>query len=323
MTVLNKLVRQVLESQCETLGDEQTCEDVLRAFAEQAQLLYQTEYCRNTLRADPFENLSDIKPQIERLCPLLQVTDYHKVVNKAGYCSIDAVVRIDADDDMKNKGGVESMIELYFSYEKNPTPGPPDSGMTVIWYTIDASYDHGPREQCLHVQVFASKNHPSVEKALNIHEEIIDENEDWATVSDYNEDEEEDEMDNSKDAADRVVEKIVKRARLDMLAANNEEDNIGLRENPVEIPEPDKYMADIESGNMDRFLHKAQLQPITDVVSCILLMTFPFYEHEWDILRFLLDAVFGPDGESVEDEDVDVGDLGEFAHLAQYPEPIE
>jgi hypothetical protein len=44
-----------------------------------------------------------------------------------------------------------------------------------------------------------------------------------------------------------------------------------------------------------------------DSAAIFLLMSFPFYEHEWDLVGFVLDAAFGPDGDSDDDDDEEEG----------------
>jgi hypothetical protein len=42
-----------------------------------------------------------------------------------------------------------------------------------------------------------------------------------------------------------------------------------------------------------------------DRAAIFLLMSFPFYEHEWDLVGFVLDAAFGPDGDDSDDDEFD------------------
>ena len=42
-----------------------------------------------------------------------------------------------------------------------------------------------------------------------------------------------------------------------------------------------------------------------DLTAFFILMTFPYYEHEWDMVGLVLDAVFGMDGDGAIDEEED------------------
>ena len=57
---------------------------------------------------------------------------------------------------------------------------------------------------------------------------------------------------------------------------------------------------------LETFLESTNLKSLNEATAFFLLMTLPFYEHEWDIVGYVLDTVFGggEEGESEEsDED--------------------
>ena len=53
---------------------------------------------------------------------------------------------------------------------------------------------------------------------------------------------------------------------------------------------------------LHHFLQWANLMPMGDATAFFLLMTFPYYEHEWDLIGHVLEEVFGS-GSDEEDED--------------------
>jgi hypothetical protein len=302
MTVLRELARSILESQCQALIDEHGRENVLRVFQEEADLLLHTEHCRNALQSDPFEHLEDAQSQIQRLVPLLQVTQYNRVCTKAGYCSIDAVVRIHADAVMRRKGGVVSYVELYFQYEIDPKNRDDEDGMTTVWYSIDSASDFGPRERCLYVQVFAQSLAPSLTIAQSLvpddHAVGNDDDDEWEDIDD---DEQSNDLKANKAncASLGTQQNAAKKPKLsaNTKSDNDDEDN-NTESSPVTISDSDKFVAEMDPDVLERLLHKAQLRPMDDITAFFLLMTFPFYEHEWDLIGFILDSVFGSDGDS-------------------------
>lgn len=62
--------------------------------------------------------------------------------------------------------------------------------------------------------------------------------------------------------------------------------------------QPDQYHAGMDADNLQSFLTAAKLQPVDDVTAAFLLLTFPFFEHEWDLVGFVLDAVFGQEDDT-------------------------
>ena len=65
--------------------------------------------------------------------------------------------------------------------------------------------------------------------------------------------------------------------------------------------EPDSYLAHLDPDVLHEFLNLTKIQTKNDDMhegtAFFLLMTFPFYEHEWDLVGFVLEEIFGDDEE--------------------------
>ena len=56
---------------------------------------------------------------------------------------------------------------------------------------------------------------------------------------------------------------------------------------------------------LETFLESTKLTSLNEATAFFLLMTLPFYEHEWDIVGYVLDTVFGGEEEESEESDED------------------
>jgi hypothetical protein len=280
--------------------EEHDAIDVLRTFQQEASLMYETLALKALIRQDPFVHLEDAQPQVKRLCSHLRVTDCQRVVTKLGYSYIDAVVTIPvaaaetgsttttADTAASNNN--DDHLKLSFQYERRRLSD--DNGGTTVTYSIDMSRNHGPNERLLWVQVFAMGSAPSHLPAKSLDEEEDDEEgeDGW---DDMDEDGTNEQMNESKselpneDADD---------------GGDADADSKGF---DALVGDCDRYVAHMDPDVLGRFLEWSGLGPINEATAFFLLMTFPFYEHEWDLVGFILDSVFGfndEDGGDDEDE---------------------
>jgi len=283
---------------------EHVLEDVLRAFAEQSNLLLQTELLRSALTSDPFEHFCDEKQKttMERLKRLAQVVDHHRVATHTGYSTIQATVRLPADATMQPT--VQTHVQLSFRYERTADG---DNTTTGVWYSIDLSKDHGPSERMLWVQVWALGNTPAPGRAKNIAQEDDD------LWSDMEEDETSSTAQIIMDDANGDVRKNGCTANPTTAATTTtqlDDDNDGGGGENTEEP-CDRFVAGIDADLLTQFLQWTRLGPLDDLTAFFLLMTFPFYEHEWDIVGLLLDAVFGMDGDDDDDDDDEMDSASE------------
>jgi hypothetical protein len=188
-----------------------------------------------------------------------------------GYSTIDAVIEISKD---KKTNNVKESLRLIFKFRRDKFCRDIDgishhsdkkqNNQTRITYDIEFSKDYGKKKQLLSIEVHAKNNYPSSEQALPMEDDCVVE-EDELTVD-------VDTMDESKTQ--------------DSMSIVSEDKN-----------DADRYCAYVDPESLDEFLTFAGLD-LNAENSLFFLMTFPFYEHEWDIFGFLLDCVFGNDDES-------------------------
>lgn len=253
MATITSSVRSAIEEFI-TQHKDSTAEDVLRVFRDEANRMFETCHVRDSIRSDPFEHFHDIKDAVKRICDMIQVTDCHRTITQVGYTLIVSTIRIDSDHLMMRQG-VDSFLELHFRYERRCDDGPDVS--SSVWYSIELSKDYGPREKLLWVRVMAPHSAPSSLPAQN-----IDGNDEWEDMDE----------DIEGNAVDQEKYKI----------------------SPTEkCEEGDKYLAGMDPDVLGRFLHWAQLGQMDEATAFFLLMSFPFYEAEWDLVGYVLDSVFG------------------------------
>jgi hypothetical protein len=148
---------------------------------------------------------------------------------------------------------------------------------THITYDIDYSKDHGESKRLITIEVFAKNDYPSVEEAIPMDDA------DMAEVEEYDE------------HGNKMEEEGDKTASRDTMSVSSTPDDKSNR---------DRYAAYIDPEALQDFLVSSGLE-LNAENSLFFLMTFPFCEHEWDIFGFLLDCVFGGDGnDSDEYEDM-------------------
>ena len=220
----------------------------------------------------------------------------HRVATRDGYIAIDGTVRLARDAKMQSN--VQKHIQLTFRYERRPmgkddVPFNPDG--THVWYSIDYAKDHGKRERLLTVEVWCPGPSPSALPAMPL-EPNDDDDDGWEDM-DEDEEEEEDDTKGIKANDDDAI-KSTNDGASDQSADSNDSDD-GPR---------DRYAAFLDPNVLDSFLYTSGLE-LHEGTAFFLLMTFPFYEHEWDLIGFVLEVVFGGEDDSVEmiDED-DSGD---------------
>jgi hypothetical protein len=206
----------------------------------------------------------------------MEVISSTRVETLDGYAKINGVVEWKRDDDMKD---VASNVRLTFHYERrlvqNNGNADHNSRRSQIMYTIEVAKDFGPRERLLTIEVWAVGEGPSVEPAQPLDEEL------WT------------DDDDDDDAMDASTEEIsAKRASMNDVATTKRE----------EKKESDRYAAYMDPETLTDFLTWTQLE-MDEYTIFFFLMTFPCYEHEWDLVGYVLDAVFGET-----DDDDDEGD---------------
>jgi hypothetical protein len=268
---------------------------------------------------DPYQHLDDIQPTVQRLCKILQVTEFEKILAPTGYCRILATVQLQSDRAM-TKVGVDKYVELDFHYEREIHTVVNDAHnnkttttTTTVWYSIDVSRDNGPKEKVLWVKVFGGGPVPSGLPAKNIDEDNTenddDDDDEWEDIDD-DEECQNNEPEESEVTTSPTEAKKFKKARIDtgtedkfsnenQCTTNEIIENEGHDDNDgEEVSLADHFTAGIDPEVLERFLHWSCLGTMEDDKAFFLLMSFNFYEMEYDLVGFILDAVFGPDEEN-------------------------
>lgn len=258
----------------------------------------ETEDTRNMFETDPFEAFEKIKSQIRRFQSMIQVASCSRVRTRQ-YVSNDAVVTIGNGND----------LQLTFRYEQKPRQG---TKGTHIWYSIEmAQNSYSERKNLLVVQVWSPGDAPCTDNpAVCINDKMmegeLEENEDdlW---SDIDEDEEADSEANGKTTEQDTSSSNpindpnpTKRAKLSEnpgAASQSQGNNEDKEEAEEEEENCDSYMAFMDPELLHSFLAVTKLGPMDEDAAFFLLMTFPFYEHEWDLVGFVLSEVFGSEAD--------------------------
>jgi len=175
---------------------------------------------------------------------------------------------------------------------------------TIITYKMDYSIDYGKMEPLLGVDIYASGNAPSVEEAIP----LVNDDED--VCMDGSGDPEEANQCKVKSCNDKKCkgpeECNVKQSKQD----NAEFEEIVMSDDDEANSQNDSG----ENGNGDRFgvfvnpeivvdfLNRANMN-LNERSVFYFFLTFPFYEHEWDICGFLLTALFDDDEDEMEEDE--------------------
>ena len=315
--------------------------DVWRVLQEEAQLMYETQCIRDLLDQDPFQCYQDraSKAAIENFKRSLQVISCHRLEMANNYCLTEATVRCQHQHTSRTKKATssptqkkaklsgdnklsqsEGPIQLHFKYERLPaTPANP----TRLWYSIDLSlgYDR-PKENLLVIRVWADDNKPSRLPAVDMddvaeHDDEDDDDSCWEDIGS------EEEQDNDEFLDKKRPSKKSSRKRKS--AESKQEDEISSgsvsgsvdeqtgsedsskenrnEQNKEEEEEEsrDRYACYLDPDVLQMFLEATHLTTLDEAAAFFALMTFPYYQHEWDLVAFFLDSVFGCDDEEVND----------------------
>lgn len=324
-TTATEFVKQALhEALAKNDNDESfTAVDLLREFRRQSELLGETARIRELLTSDPFEQWNDdnkLVAKMARLGERLQVVDVHRVITLSGYSFIDAVVEIPAANDqqqqhvngkIKKKKKMTSMRnnstttkddddtttrQLLFRYERRAQEArrriEPGIDPPTVWYSIDLSNGGQPVERLLWVQVWAD-GHTRAEHltAVNLDDsKDDDDDDDWEDIDD------DEDATRQEQKRQRMDEDLIQ-ADVEMKSNNEATDS------SKDDERADRYVAGMDPDVLQSFLQWIQLGDAccSEVTAFFLLMTFPFFEHEWDLIGYVLESVFG--SESDDDDD--------------------
>lgn len=267
--------------------------DVLRVLHNEAQLLYETQCIRDMFDQDPFEcykNDANLQQLIKRFQESLQVTSCHRVEMANNYCLTEAVIQYNEPRQTlspfhkKQKLPFSDPLKLHFKYEREPASA---STATSIWYSIDLSRGHGPKESLVVIRVWADDNKPSKLPALSVDEAENDD--EWEDIDESD--------DVEAKQANLVTVKGIESDENEKDAVESQDSNAGNDESSR-----DRYACYVDPDILRKFLETTQLTSLDEATSFFTLMTFPYYQHEWDLVGFVLDSVFGHDDEDSSDE---------------------
>ncbi|CAB9496902.1 expressed unknown protein [Seminavis robusta] len=322
-TTPTKSLRQSVRDQLQSFVSTQEATgdalavDVWRILQEESKLLYETQCIRDMLDQDPFQcygNNNDIKKVVQRFQQCLQVTSCHRLEKEDDYCLYQATVQINtanntADATMKKSNNKPSspmhkkpkrlhaattfQQQLHFHYERQPAT---ETTATAIWYSIDVSKNYGPKQNLLTIRCWADGNKPSRLPAVSIEEEAgEDDDDDWEDVSEEEEDDNE-----TKSESKQPPKNGTKSAQKTTVESNSKTN--GNEEEPKEKDDRDRYACFLDPDVLQSFQTCANLTEMDEATAFFTLMTFQFYQHEWDLVGFVLDSVFGYNDEEEEGE---------------------
>jgi hypothetical protein len=181
---------------------------------------------------------------------------------------------------------------------------------TIVTYKIDYSVDFGKMERLLGVDIYALDEHPSLEQAIPLQDEDAVEQLDKETKDTKNsvegKEQRNDASTHSKDPGEDGIFEDVELSDDDN--SDNKDDSQSNGNNSS--GGGDRFGVYINPENVVAFLDRTNLN-LNDRSVFYFLLTFPFYEHEWDIPGFVLDALFDDDDDD-DDEDDDDDDEEEW-----------
>ena len=193
---------------------------------------------------------------------------------------------------------------------------------TIITYKIDYSIDYGKMEQLLGVDIYALGEHPSVETAVQMFDDDDDDDDveddmEEGTDQHLMKDNDEEARSNScggccdtKGACAKVKQKQSTNNTTDFedIEMSDDDDNSNYldwncrNQDYIEDNDNDnrgdRFGVYINPENVVSFLNRANIN-FNEQAVFYFLLTFPFYEHEWEIAGFILSAL----GEDEEEDD--------------------
>ena len=316
MASLSTTVREQLIALARKNSSDHLAIDVYRAARVQAELLYQTECIRQNLAEDPFRALQGLN--IKDIGEKLRVVDYDCVRTRQDYVRIQAQVEV---SDRKKRSRTSQLV---FLFERETA----DEGRgTMLKYSIEFA-SNASRANCkiLWVQVIAAGSYPSQKPAINMGDTEDDE---WSDVP--SDDQEEDSIEEADQDTDEVQvqdtgkeqdcdqegsheignqRKRMKRSNGTLDEASGPEQTLtGDRDGEEDC---DRFVANMDPDVLVEFI--GLVGEMDEATAFFLLMSFPFYEMEWDLVGFVLDAVFGSQSDSDDDEATVASDKSPVHH---------
>jgi hypothetical protein len=299
MSDLKDSVRAAITNYVSSKRESHTEADVLRVIRDQSILMFERQIVFDALDADPMEQLSTAKDQVDNVKSMLDVVSCNRTVTHDGYSSIEATIQWRQDGNMNKE--VNDNLQFYFKYERRRMRPEDIVAAQVdfrddkfagnhIGYNIELSKDHGVRERLLTVEVWAQGDGPSQDKA----EPLVADGDDWEDMDENEAMEEEGGKGGNDDMEEQPEE--MKDDTMDLPPQQPQE------ENKISVDsKSDKFAAYLDPDVLANLIHWSCLE-IDETGFFFLLMTFPFYEQEWDLVGFVLDTVFAESNSDDENE---------------------
>ena len=268
--------KKLLDSIAEIDTNEYTLEDTLRAFQQESKLLAITECIRS--------KVEHLNHDVFRM----EVLDYHKSATRDDYVLCLATVQFRS----KQLASSENSIRLFFRYERH---------LPTVSYAVDvATSDQGLRQTILWIQIWAAGNGPTANCLLLPPPRM--EGEDSSTSD----------VDRCTDGhgTDVSEEPVTKKPKLGekglTLVPSTKQTNTSDAIEPEdveELPQDDTYTAGVDPSlfpMIDALLTVDANKDEDHASVCSFLLSFAFYEGEWDLPGMLFDAIFDDDGSDSE-----------------------
>ena len=226
-------------------------------------------------------------------------------------------------------GNVDSnhFLQLHFRYERDPATA---TTSTCIWYSIDLSFGYGPKQNLVTVRVWAEGTKPSRLPAVSVDDgdgdrmegavleyedngELIEGDSDGNMQMDSDEDTKKSkaskngatpktngkkESSSSATADDSDNHNTKKMSIQNENGRNIKNQNDGDNSNEEDGEEArDRYACYVDPESLELFQKAANLADLSEATAFFTLMVFPFYQHEFDLVGFVLDSIFGNDND--------------------------
>jgi hypothetical protein len=281
----------------------------LRAFQEEANCLYETQCIREVLDQDPFQCYTEqnLKQTVQQFQQSLQVVDCHRLEKDDNYCLIQAIVKCHgsstatspkAKKQKRQSQQLHSAILLHFRYERIPAT---NDTATSIWYSIDLSQNHGPKENILTIRCWADDNTPSRLPAVCIDDKEVARSDNDGEWEDIDDDENEE---GTTQPDSEITEEKEKEFKVNGKTAESTQPTHDNACNKQDSEEPqDRYACVLDPDVLLTFQTCSGLTEMDQAAGFFTLMAFPFYQQEWDLVGFVLDSVFAHNNEDEDEED--------------------
>lgn len=331
MTSLKESVQELLQNfvQSQEASGAHIAVDILRVLQEESQLLYETQCLRDLLDQDPFQCYKDdakLQRVIQKFQQCLRVTSCHRLERSDDYCLNQAVVcygSYSANTRQANSSNNASTsskheqqkmsplhkkqkrqsptgsskngddpIQLHFRYERDPAT---EHTATSIWYSIDLSKGYGPKQNIVTIRVWADGNKPSRLPAISIdnNDEQDSDDDDWEDIDDEGENDDKGDVNGQTNSELKTKEIPTERKTRNPTIPNTKENDDVNSVAEDERQSRDRYACFVDPEMLHSFQECTRLESLDEATAFFTLMTFPFYQHEWDLVGFVLESVFG------------------------------